>query len=57
MNSDGYNNLSLKYERYASYGSRDIGIRKLGLVAKTQFYFDQIFLKSEVNTFIPIYIF
>ena len=56
MNSDGYNNLSLKYERYASSGSRDIGIRKLGLVAKTPFYFDQICLKSEVNTFIP-YIF
>ena len=37
MNSDGSNNLSLKYERYASSGFRDIGIRNLGFVAKTQF--------------------
>ena len=35
MNSDGSNNLSLKYERYASSGFRDIGIRNLGFVAKT----------------------
>ena len=35
MNSGGSNNLSLKYERYASSGCWDI--IKLGFVAKTQF--------------------
>ena len=37
MNSDGSNNLRLKYQRFTPSGYRDIGIRKLGFVAKTQF--------------------
>ena len=37
MNSGGLNNLSLKYERYASSGCWDLGIIKLGFVAKTLF--------------------
>ena len=37
MNSDGSNNQSLKYQRFTPSGFRDIGIRKLGFVAKTQF--------------------
>ena len=37
MNSDASNNLSLKYQRFTSYGCRDIGIRKLEFVAKTLF--------------------
>ena len=36
MNSGGSNNVSLKYERFASSGW-DLGIIKLGFVAKTQF--------------------
>ena len=38
MNSDGSNNHSLKYQRFTPSGFRDIGIRKLGFVAKTQFF-------------------
>ena len=36
MNSGGSNNVSLKYERYASSGCWDLGIIKLGFVAKNQ---------------------
>ena len=39
MNSDGSNNQSLKYQRFTPSGFRDIGIRKLGFVAKTQFLY------------------
>ena len=31
------NNLNLKYQRFASSGCTDIGIRILGFTAKTQF--------------------
>ena len=37
MNSDRLNNQSLKYQRFTPSGFRDIGIGKLGFVAKTQF--------------------
>ena len=37
MNSGGSNNVSLKYERYASSGCWDKGIIKLGFVSKTLF--------------------
>ena len=37
INSDGSNNQSLKYQRFTPSCFRDIGIRKLGFVAKTQF--------------------
>jgi len=37
MSSGGSNNVSLKYERFASSGCRDLGIKKLRFVAKTQF--------------------
>jgi len=37
MNSDGSNNVSLKYERYATSDCWDLGIIKLAFVAKTQF--------------------
>ena len=33
----GSNNVSLKYERYASSGCWDLGIIKLAFLAKTQF--------------------
>ena len=36
MNSGGWNNVSLKYERYASSGFWDLGIMKLAFLAKTQ---------------------
>ena len=36
MTSVNSNNLNLKYQRFTSSGCRDIGIRKLGFVAKTQ---------------------
>ena len=42
MNSGGSNNVSLKYERYASSGCWDLGILKLGFVAKTQFLLTKI---------------
>jgi len=37
MNSGGSNNVSLKYERYASSGCCDFGIIKLEFVTETQF--------------------
>ena len=36
MNSGEWNNVSLKYERYASSGFWDLGIMKLAFLAKTQ---------------------
>jgi len=59
MNSGGSNNVSLKYERYASSGCWDLGIIKLGFVAKTQFLCLQIhfhcrhsnMLKSNITVF------
>ena len=47
MNSGGSNNVSLKYERYASSGCWDIGIIKLGFVAKTQFL--SIFCTNKIK--------
>ena len=41
MNSGGSNNVSLKYERYASSGCWDLGIIKLAFVAKTQFLYGE----------------
>ena len=35
------NNLSLKYQRFAPSGCKDIGIRRFEFVAKTQFLHDQ----------------
>ncbi len=37
MNSGGSRSVSLKYERYSSSGCWDLGIIKLGFVAKIQF--------------------
>ena len=37
MNSVRSNNISLKYQRFATLDSKDIGIRKSEFVAKTQF--------------------
>ena len=37
MTSATLNNISLKYQRFTSFGCRYIGIRKLVFVAKTQF--------------------
>ena len=37
MNSVRSNNLSLKYQRFATSGCKDIRIRKFEFVAKTQF--------------------
>ena len=36
MNSGGWNNVTLKYERYALSGFWDLGIMKLAFLAKTQ---------------------
>ena len=41
------NNLNLKYQRFASTGCTDIGIRKLGSAAKTQFLWENF--KPDVN--------
>ena len=41
MNSGGSNNVSLKYERYASSGCWDLGTIKLAFVAKTQFLYGE----------------
>ena len=55
MNSGGSSNVSLKYERYASSGCWNLGIIKLGFVAKTQFPFARIQIyiektkKNELN--------
>ena len=40
MNYVRSNNLSLKYQRFASSGSKDIGIIKFEFVAKTQFLYE-----------------
>ena len=53
MTSVNSNNLNLKYQMYTSSGCRDIGIRKLGFVAKTQFLckmciFKNFFLSFDV---------
>ena len=37
MNSVKSNNISLKYQRFATLGYKDIGIIKSEFVAKTQF--------------------
>ena len=37
MNSIRSNNISLKYQRFTTLGSKDIEIRKSEFVAKTQF--------------------
>jgi len=37
MNSVQSDNLTLKYQRLTSSGCKDIGIRKIKLVEKTQF--------------------
>ena len=37
MTFDRSNNISLKYQRFTTLGSKDIGIRKSEFVAKTQF--------------------
>ena len=47
MNSVRSNNPSLKYKRYTVSGSKDIGIRKFELVAKTQF----VLIKGGENMF------
>ena len=39
MNSDGSNNLSLKYQSFTSSGCGDKGIRKFAFVAKTKFLY------------------
>ena len=61
MTSVNSNNLNLKYQRFTSSGCRDIGIRKLGFVAKTQFlslniYFLQfIILRIFINMINHLY--
>ena len=42
MNSDRSNNQSLKYQRFTPSGFKDIGIGKLGFVAKTQFLWGKL---------------
>ena len=37
MNSVRSNNISLKYQRFTTFGSKDIGIIKSEFVEKTQF--------------------
>ena len=43
MTSVNSNKLNLKYQRLTLSGCRDIGIRKLGFVAKTQFLYFLVF--------------
>ena len=49
MNSVRSNNISLKYQRDTTLGSKDIGIRKSEFVAKTQFLFS--IFAWELDTF------
>ena len=61
MTSVNSNNPNLKYQRFTSSGCRDIGIRKLEFVAKTQFlslniYFLQfIILRIFINMINHLY--
>jgi len=43
------NNISLKYQRFAKLGSKDIGMRKSEFVAKTQFLIFGAFLGILAN--------
>ena len=40
---------SLKYLRSATFGSKDIVIRKLEIVAKTQFLYSYLFIRSKLD--------
>ena len=47
MNSVRSNNVSLKYQRFATLGSKNIGILNSEFVAKTQFlYLEYLMIKN-----------
>ena len=48
MNSVRSNNVSLKYQRFATFNSKDIGIINSELVAKTQFLF-QVMVQARFS--------
>ena len=48
MNSVISNNQSEKYKRFASSGCRDIGIRKFGFLAKTQFLYNLLSVNNPI---------
>ena len=47
MTSVRSNNISLKYQRFTTLGSKDMGIRKTEFVARTQF----LYLAALLNSF------
>ena len=54
MNTVISNNLSLKYQRFRASGTKDIGIRKFGFVAKTQFLWRVCLYPINVKTAEPV---
>ena len=56
MNSVRSNNISLKYQRFTTLGSKDKGIIKSEFVTKTQFLYHilQVFLDIDLLYFVFI---
>jgi len=48
MNTSRSNNLNLKYKRFTKSGCKDIGIKKLEFVAKTQFLSSDSCIKEDI---------
>ena len=55
MNSVRSNNINLKYQRFTTLGSKDIGIIKSEFVAKTQFFLFFIFLLTSFLPFLLLF--
>ena len=55
MNSVRSNNVSLKYQRFATLGSKDIGILNSEFVAKTQFFWIKFFNIQASDQLKPIF--
>ena len=51
MDSDRSNNVSLKYQRFTTLGSKDIGIINSEFVAKTQFLCNKWRLSRDENIY------
>jgi len=51
MNSVRSNNISLKYQKFTTFGSKDIGIIESEFVAKTQFLYTQNWYLQKADIF------
>jgi len=49
MNSLRSNNVSLKYQRFTTLGSKDIGVINSEFVTKTQFLYNLSFVETWMN--------